>query len=73
MALYYGKKTSKHHGEFYCLNNLQLLQQKTNVNRIKKLCKNKDFCQVIMPSEDTKILKLNQYQKYDKSRFIKKD
>ena len=34
------------------------LEQKKNLNRIKKL-KNKDFCNVIMPSEDTKILKHN--------------
>ena len=34
------------------------------------MCKNKDFCNVIMPSEDTKILKFNQYQKSDKAPFI---
>ena len=30
----------------------------------------KDFCNVIMPSEDTKILEFNQYQKSDKAPFI---
>ena len=34
------------------------------------MCKNKDICNVIMPSEDTKILKFNQYQKSDKASFI---
>ena len=29
-----------------------------------------DFCNIIMPSEDTKILEFNQYQKSDKSLFI---
>ena len=27
----------------------------------------KDFCNVIMPSEDTKILEFNQYQKPEKA------
>ena len=34
------------------------------------VCENKDFCSVIMPSKDTKILELNQYQKSDKAPFI---
>ena len=36
----------------------------------KKVCENKDFCNVIMPSEDTKILEFNQYQKSEKAPFI---
>ena len=32
--------------------------------------KNKDFCNVNMPSDDTKILEFNQYQKSDKAPFI---
>ena len=46
-----------------------LLQQKTNVNLIKKVCENKDFFHVLMPFEDTKISELNQYQKPDKALF----
>ena len=34
------------------------------------MCENKDFCNVIMPSEHTKILEFNQYQKCDKASFI---
>ena len=30
----------------------------------------KDFCSIIMTSEDTKILEFNQYLKYDKAPFI---
>ena len=40
------------------------------LNRIKRYVKKKDFCNVIMPSEETKILELNQYQKSDKAPFI---
>ena len=36
----------------------------------KKLHEDKDFCRVIMPFEDSKILELNHYQKSDKAPFI---
>ena len=42
--------TSKYHGNFFFISIVFiLLQQKTNVNLIKKVCENKDFCYVIMP------------------------
>ena len=47
------------------------MQQKTNVNLIKYKIKN--FCNVIIPPEDTKILEFNQYlkkKKNDKAPFI---
>ena len=34
------------------------------------MCENKDFCNVAMPSEDTKTLEFNPYQKSDKALFI---
>ena len=36
----------------------------------KKLCENGNFYNVVMPSEDTKILEFNQNQKSDKAPFI---
>ena len=36
----------------------------------KRVCENKDFGNIIMPSDDTKILEFNQYQKSDKAPFI---
>ena len=36
----------------------------------KRVCENKDLSIVIMPSEDTKILEFNHYQKSDKASFI---
>ena len=36
----------------------------------KKVCENKDFFNVPMPSEDTNILEFNQYQKSDKAPVI---
>ena len=35
-----------------------------------KVCENKDFCNIVMPFEDTKILEFSQYQKTDKALFI---
>ena len=36
----------------------------------QKICENKDFCNVIMPSEDTKIIEFNQYQKCNKAPLV---
>ena len=36
------------------------LEQKTNLEIIKMLCENKDFCGVVMLSEYMKILEFNQ-------------
>ena len=46
------------------------MQKKTNMNLIKKVHENKDFCNFVMLSGDTKILGFNQYQKCEKTRFI---
>ena len=45
------------------------LEQKNKLELHKKVCENKNFCNVIMPSEDTKVLKSNNYQKSDKVPF----
>ena len=34
------------------------------------MCENKDFCNILMPSEYTNILQLDQYQKSDKAPFF---
>ena len=43
---------------------------KNKLESHKKICENKDFSSVEMPSEDTKILEFNQYQKFDEAPFI---
>ena len=62
--------TSKHHGDIYCLNCFRSFATKSKLQSHKTVCENKDFCNIIMPSEDTKILEFNQYQKSDKAPFI---
>ena len=49
---------------------LSSCRTKNKLESHKKGCENKDFCKVIMPSEDTKILEFNQYKKSDKAPFI---
>ena len=55
--------TSKHCGDFYCLNSLHIFVTKSKLVSHKEACENKDFCNTVMPSEDTKILQFDQYQK----------
>ena len=59
--------TSKYHGHFYCLSSFAT---KSKLTSHKKVCKNKDFCNVIMPSDNTKILEFNKNQKSEKAPFI---
>ena len=53
--------TSKHHGDFYCLNCIHSFATENKLQSHKRVCENKDFCNIIMHSDDTKILKFNQY------------
>ena len=70
--------TSKHHGKFYCLYCLYLVillpsffcNKKKKRECHKKVCENKDFCNIFMPFKDTKILEFHQYQKSHKASFI---
>ena len=61
--------TSKHHGDFYCLNYFHTLSTENKLESHKRVCENKDFCNIVMPSEDIKILEFNQSQKSDKAAF----
>ena len=62
--------TSKKNGGFYCLNCLHSFRTKEKLESHRKVWENKDFCKVIMPSEDTKILGFNQYKKSYKVPFV---
>ena len=52
--------TSKNYGDFYCLSRLHSFRTKSKLESHKNVCENKVFCNVIMPSEDTKMLRFNQ-------------
>ena len=59
----------KHYGDFQCLNSL-LSSKQIRLESHKGVFKNKELCNIIMPSEDTKILEINQYQKSDKAPIV---
>ena len=52
------------------MNYLHFFGAKGKLKSHKKVCENKDFCNVIMSFEETKILEFNQYEKSDKAPFI---
>ena len=47
--------TSKHHPDFYCLNCLHSFRTEDKLESHKKVCEDKDFCNIVTPSECTKI------------------
>ena len=49
---------------------LSFFCNRTKLQSHKRVCENKEFCNIVMPSEDTKMLELSQYQKSDKAPFI---
>ena len=55
--------TSKYDSDFFSrLNCLHSFTTRKKLKSHKKVCENKDFGSVVMPSKDTKILEFNQYQ-----------
>ena len=46
------------------------LKKKNILESYKRLCRNKYFCNIKLPSKDNKTLEFNQYQKSDKLPFI---
>ena len=51
---------------FYCLHCLHLFLIKNKLESGYKACRNLNFCDVVMPSTNIKVLECNQYQKPDK-------
>ena len=61
---------SKRHGNFYSLNCLYSFATENKRDSHKKLCENKEFYNIVIPPEDTKVSKFSQYKKSDKAPFI---
>ena len=62
--------TSKHNGDFYCLNCFHSYTAKRKLKKHKTVCKDHDFCDTIMPDENNKILKYNPGEESLKVPFI---
>ena len=58
--------TSKHQGDFYCLNWLHSFRTEIKLKSDENVCKNKDLRGIIMPSEKDQILEFNQYMESEK-------
>ena len=62
--------TSKRQGDFYCLIYLHSFRKENKLKSHEKICKNKDFCRIVIPSEKNNVLEINQYMKSDKMPCI---
>ena len=62
--------TSKHHGDFYCFNFLHSFRAENKLQSYEKICNNKDFCGIVVPSEKDDILEFKQYIKSEKMTYI---
>ena len=61
--------TSKHDGDFYCLNCFDSYASKKSLEKHMKVCDNKDYCYVEIPKKDT-LLKYQSGNKSMKAPFI---
>ena len=62
--------TSKHDGDFYCLNCFQSYTTENKLKKHKKVFENHDYCYVEIPEEYNKTLKYNKGEKSMKVPFI---
>ena len=62
--------TSNHDGDFYCLNCFHSYTAKRKLKKHERVCKYHDFCDIIIPDEDNKILKYNPGEQSLKVPFI---
>ena len=62
--------TSKHDGDFYCLNCLHSYRTKDKLKEHENICKYHDYCYIEIPNENNKILKYNPGEKSMKTPVI---
>ena len=62
--------TSKHNGDIYCLDFLHPFRTENELKSHDNVCKNKDFCVIVMPPKSDNILEFNQYIKFEKCHTL---
>ena len=62
--------TSKHVGDFYCLNCFGSYTTENKLEKQKNVCEHHDYCFVEMPVEDNEILKYNHGEKSMRAPFV---
>ena len=50
--------TSKHKGDFYCLNCVHSFRTENKLKSHEKVYKSKDFCGIVMPSEKENFIRI---------------
>ena len=63
------RTTSKHDGNFYCLNTLHYFTTENKIKSLEKVFQNKIFCGIVVPSEKG-ILQFNQYMKLKRHALL---
>ena len=61
--------TSNNHGDFYCLNCLLSFQTDNTLKRHERIFENNNYCEVVMPTKSSKILKCNNGEKLLRTPF----
>ena len=62
--------TSKHDGDFYCLNCFRSYTTKNRLKKHRNVCENHGYCYKEMPEKDNKILKYNHGGKSMRAPFV---
>ena len=62
--------TSNHDGDFFCLNCFHSYRTKNKLEAHGKICENRDYCHVEMPTNDNNMIKYNQRENSIKLLFI---
>ena len=62
--------TSNHKEDFYCLNCFHSYRTKNKLEAHKKICENRDYYRVEMPTKDNNAIKYNQVEKSIKLPFV---
>ena len=63
-------RTTSKHDDFNCLNGLHSFRTENKLKSQEKVCKNKNFCGIVMLSENNNILEFNSYMNSDKMPYI---
>ena len=62
--------TFNHEEDFYCLNCFHSYRTKNKLEAHKKICENRDYCRVEMPTKDNNVIKYNHGGKSIKLPFV---
>ena len=62
--------TSTHKEDFYCLNCFRSYRTRNKLEVHKKICENRDYCNLEMPTKDNYVIKYNQGEKSIKLPFV---